>query len=98
MEPIPWSVFKHRGNGSRGQARHAWACQARRGARGGAPFFLYRNKIRDAISAASTTGEGNRKKNAVNNPVAATTNDSAGGLRSNASAGASNYMILMLRM
>ena len=58
----------------------------------------YRNKILDAISAASTTGDGNKKKNAVNNPVAATTNDSAGGRRSNASAGGSKYITLMMRM
>jgi hypothetical protein len=58
----------------------------------------YRNKTRDANSAASTTGAGNKKNNAVNNPVAATTNDNAGGLRSNAATGASKYITLITRM
>ena len=58
-------------------------------------------QVEDAIAAAeaaATIGAGNKKKNPVNNPVTATTNDSEAGRGSNRSAGASKYITLTIRI
>ena len=58
---------------------------------------LHPNRTLAAACAAPTKGAGKMKKNVVNSPVAAATNDSDAGRGSNGAAGASKYITFTMR-